>query len=347
MAAPVMNSADSTGDGGMVTLGAVAARIRRYLQDTPRQSLPITYQALARVLGLSPPNMIHQVTESLEHLMREDAVEGRPFIAAFVISRAGGGLPARGFFECATQLGRYDGSSAGSETRTFHSREFIAAMNFWKEARDHKSERITLREIRLDERLTAPAAERNKEPILAVLKRVLPENGVVLEIASGTGQHVLHFAQALPNLTWQPSDPDLEARSSIAAWIAHEGVTNIRAPLDLDVRSDAWPIQRADAVICINMIHISPWTATLHLMAGSGRLLSTGGIVFLYGPFRRSGQHTAPSNEAFDRQLRRQDPELGVRDLEAVVTAAEQNGLVLDDATEMPANNLSVVFRRT
>ncbi len=134
MAATVMNSADSTGDGGMVTLGAVASRIRRYLQDTPRQSLPITYQALARVLGLSPPNMIHQVTESLEHLMREDAVAGRPFIAAFVISRAGAGLPARGFFECATQLGRYDGSSAGSETRTFHSREFIAAMNFWKAA---------------------------------------------------------------------------------------------------------------------------------------------------------------------------------------------------------------------
>ena len=193
---------------------------------------------------------------------------------------------------------------------------------------------------------SSAAAERNKEPILTVLRRFLPENGAVLEIASGTGQHVLHFAQALPNLTWQPSDPDPEARSSIAAWATRGGVTNIRTPLDLDVRSDAWPVQRADAVICINMIHISPWTATLGLMSGTGGLLREGGLLFLYGPFRRFDTHTAPSNQTFDRQLRRQNPEWGVRDMESVVSAAEENDLVLDDTIEMPANNLSLAFRR-
>ena len=177
----------------------------------------------------------------------------------------------------------------------------------------------------MNERRTAPAAERNKEPILAVLRRVLPDSGLVLEIASGTGQHVVHFAQALPDLEWQPSDPDPEARSSIAAWIAHEGLPNVRPPLDLDVGAEPWPIERADAVVCINMIHISPWAATLHLMAGAARLLPMQGVLFLYGPFRRLDRETAPSNEAFDAQLRRQNPEWGVRNLEAVVSVAEQN----------------------
>ncbi len=195
-------------------------------------------------------------------------------------------------------------------------------------------------------RRTAPAAERNKEPILAVLRRVLPESGLVLEVASGTGQHAVHFARALPDLQWQPSDPDPEARSSIAAWIAHDRPANILPPLDLDVGSAAWPVGRADAVVCINMIHISPWAATLSLMAGSARLLPIQGMLFLYGPFRRLDRESAPSNEAFDAQLRRQNPEWGLRDLEAVVKVAEENGLRLTEIAEMPANNLSVVFRR-
>src|SRR5688572_26873187 len=120
--------------------------------------------------------------------------------------------------------------------------------------------------MRSDVRRTAPAADRNKEPILAVLRRVLPENGLVVEIASGTGQHIVHFARALPGLEWQPSDPDPEARSSIAAWIAHERLPNVHPPLDLDVGSEPWPVDQADAVVCINMIHISPWAATLSLM---------------------------------------------------------------------------------
>jgi hypothetical protein len=195
-------------------------------------------------------------------------------------------------------------------------------------------------------RRTAPAAERNKEPILKVLRPVLPDSGLVLEIASGTGQHVVHFAQALPELEWQPSDPDPEARSSIAAWIAHEGLPNVRPPLDLDVGSEPWPIDRADAVVCINMIHISPWAATQHLMTGAARLLPIRGVLFLYGPFRRMDRETAPSNEAFDAQLRRRNPEWGLRDLEAVVSVAKQNGLDLIEVTEMPANNLAVVIRK-
>lgn len=196
-------------------------------------------------------------------------------------------------------------------------------------------------------RQTAPAAERNKAPILEVLRRVLPDSGLVLEIASGTGQHVVHFARALPELTWQPSDPNPQARSSIEAWVAHERLTNVLAPLNLDVRSAGRPIERADAIMCINMTHISPWASTLGLMALAGQLLGPGGVLFLYGPFGRSGQHTAPGNEAFDRQLRNQNPEWGVRDLEAVVHAGESEGLLLADTMEMPANNLSVVFRRT
>ncbi len=198
----------------------------------------------------------------------------------------------------------------------------------------------------MQERRTAPAAERNKGPILAVLRRVLPESGLVLEIASGTGQHIVHFAGALPGLTWQPSDPDPQMRASIAAWVAEAGLPNVRPPLDLDVRSEAWPVERADAVVCINMIHIAPWAATLHLMAGVSRLLPAQGILVLYGPFRRFGRHTAPSNEVFDAQLRRSDPAWGVRDLEQAASVADQTGFVLDEVIEMPANNLSAVFRR-
>jgi SAM-dependent methyltransferase len=152
--------------------------------------------------------------------------------------------------------------------------------------------------------LTAPAAERNKAPILAVLRRVLPDTGLVLEIASGTGQHIVHFGAALPKLAWQPSDPDPEMRASIAAWIAETGLPNVRLPLAIDVRDEQWPVEHADAVVSINIVHIYPWTATLGLIRGAGRLLPARGALILYGPYKRRGSQTAPSNEAFDAQLR-------------------------------------------
>jgi SAM-dependent methyltransferase len=192
----------------------------------------------------------------------------------------------------------------------------------------------------------APAAERNKEPILAVLRRVLPQRGLVLEVASGTGQHVAHFAAALPRLVWQPSDPDPASRASIAAWIAEMRLPNIRQPIDLDVRAADWGVDRADAVVCINMVHIAPWAATLHLVAGAARLIGPGGVLFLYGPYRRFGRHTAPSNEAFDADLKHRNPEWGVRDLEAVAEVAAHDGFALEEVVPMPANNFSVVFRR-
>ncbi|VWB57257.1 SAM-dependent methyltransferase [Burkholderia lata] len=195
-------------------------------------------------------------------------------------------------------------------------------------------------------RLSAPAAERNRGPILDVLRRVLPANGRVLEIASGTGQHAVHFAQALPGLHWQPSDPDAQARRSIAAWVAHAGLANVAGPLAFDVRDASWPVDALDAIVCINMIHISPWACTDALFAGASRLLRPGGVLFLYGPYRREGRHTAPSNEAFDLQLRSRDPSWGVRDLETVVALGLDRGLDCIEVVEMPANNLSVVFRR-
>jgi SAM-dependent methyltransferase len=194
--------------------------------------------------------------------------------------------------------------------------------------------------------LTAPAAERNKDPILDVLRRVLPPRGVVLEVASGTGQHAVHMAVALPGLVWQPSDPDPDARASISAWIEETGAANVLPPLALDVRSVPWPIAEADAVVCINMIHIAPWTAAEHLVAGAGRILGPGAPLVLYGPYRRNGRHTAASNDAFDADLRRRNPDWGVRDLEAVAALAAENGLALDEVVEMPANNLTVVLRR-
>jgi SAM-dependent methyltransferase len=198
----------------------------------------------------------------------------------------------------------------------------------------------------IDTPQSTPAAERNKGPILGVLQRVLPPTGLALEIASGTGQHVVHFAKALPRWTWQPSEPEPQMRDSIAAWVAETGVTNVLAPLDLDVSRAEWPVERADAVVCINMIHISPWRATEHLLAGCERLLGPGGILFLYGPYRRFGRHTAPSNEVFDESLRQRNPQWGVRDLETVEETANQHGFALSEVVEMPANNLSLVFVR-
>jgi hypothetical protein len=192
----------------------------------------------------------------------------------------------------------------------------------------------------------APAAERNKAAILDVLRQVLPDRGLVLEIASGTGQHVVHFARALPALCWQPTDPDAALRESIAAHVAASGLENVSAPLALDARDGRWPINRADAVVCINMIHIAPWSAAEGLVLGASHLLGAGAPLVLYGPFRQGGRHTAPSNEAFDASLRQRDPEWGVRDLDDVTVLARQHGFEPGQAVAMPANNLTVVFAR-
>ncbi|HEU5058839.1 MAG TPA: DUF938 domain-containing protein [Kofleriaceae bacterium] len=192
----------------------------------------------------------------------------------------------------------------------------------------------------------AAAAERNAEPIRAVLARVLPARGLVLEIASGTGQHAVHMARALPQVTWQPSDPDPFALESIAAWRADAGLDNLLAPIELDVTREPWPLAAADAIVCINMIHIAPWEAALALFRGAGRLLPAGGLLYLYGPYRFHGSFTAPSNAAFDASLRARDPAWGVRDLDDIEPAAAAAGLCHEETVAMPANNHSLVFRR-
>ncbi|MGZ3426872.1 MAG: DUF938 domain-containing protein [Polyangia bacterium] len=197
-----------------------------------------------------------------------------------------------------------------------------------------------------DARRSAPATQRNREPILGVLARVLPPVGLVLEVASGTGEHALFFAGKLPGLQWQPSDLDEGNRASIAAWRDQAALPNLRPPIALDATWERWPVERADAMVSINMIHIAPWAACAGLMRGAARLLPAGAPLVLYGPFRRGGRHTAPSNEAFDRGLRAQDAAWGVRDLDEVVRVAAAAGLTLDEVVEMPSNNLSVVFRR-
>ena len=195
-------------------------------------------------------------------------------------------------------------------------------------------------------RLVSPAADRNKEPILEVLKRVLPKSGFALEIAAGSGQHSVHFSRALPMFTWQPSDPDAGARESIDAWAEGEALPNLMPAIELDVRMRPWPVGRADAIVCINMIHISPWTATLALLDGAREKLPPGGVLYLYGPYRIDGRHTAASNAAFDASLRAQNTEWGVRDLAEVARVADAAGFDLVETVEMPANNLSVVFRK-
>ncbi|MEC4805726.1 MAG: DUF938 domain-containing protein [Jaaginema sp. PMC 1079.18] len=200
----------------------------------------------------------------------------------------------------------------------------------------------------------APATERNRDPILAVLKRVFPPTGTVLEVASGTGQHAAYFAPRLPSLQWLPSDPNSMLRESIAAWGQETPADNLLPPIALDATAKPWPVEtiaelvqlEISAIANINMIHISPWSACLGLLAGANRILPPDGILYLYGPYKRHGQHTAPSNEAFDASLQAQNPEWGVRDLEAVVAIAEDENLQLQEIVEMPANNLSVIFAK-
>ncbi|HLU67572.1 MAG TPA: DUF938 domain-containing protein [Kofleriaceae bacterium] len=195
-------------------------------------------------------------------------------------------------------------------------------------------------------RIRSPAAERNAEPLRLVLSRVLPASGLVLEVSSGGGQHAEHMARALPGITWQPSDIDEQALDSIAETVAEAGLGNLRPPVRLDATWDQWPVERADAVVCVNMVHIAPWEAALGLMAGAARLLAPGGPLVTYGPYRFSGQFTAPSNQAFDRSLRARDPSWGVRDVDDLAAAAARAGLGLEEVVPMPANNHVLVFRR-
>ncbi len=213
-----------------------------------------------------------------------------------------------------------------------------------------------------DLRQYAPATERNRDFILTILRDVLPDSGTVLEISSGTGEHAVYFAPALKPRQWLPSDPDPTARASIHAWQQASPSDNLHPPLAIDVREEQWaietevanpPLAHLDlqqhpitAIVNINMIHISPWSACLGLMAGAGRILPTAGVLYLYGPYKRSGQHTAPSNAAFDQSLRSRNPEWGVRDLEAVIDAAAAHQLQHQQTIQMPANNLSVVFQK-
>jgi len=196
-----------------------------------------------------------------------------------------------------------------------------------------------------DPRRSAPHVARNAAPIEAVLRGELPERGLVLEIASGTGEHAIHFARAFPDLRWQPSDLDPAALASVDAWRAGAELPNLLPPIALDARSAEWPVDRADAIVAINMVHISPWSATEGLLRGARRLLARGAPLYLYGPYRQADVPTAPSNEAFDASLRARNPEWGLRDLDDLAAAAEAQALALDAVVPMPANNLSLVFR--
>ncbi len=198
----------------------------------------------------------------------------------------------------------------------------------------------------LDPRQYRPHVPRNRDPILHVLRRVLSQRGVVLEIASGSGEHAAYFAQKLPHLTWQPSDPDRTALASIAAHRDAADLSNLLAPLHLDVTASSWPLTRADAIICCNMIHIAPWAACEGLVAGAARVLPIGGILYLYGPYKIGGAHTAPSNQEFDAYLRSQNAAWGIRDLDEVARLAERHNFTLVETVAMPANNLSVIFAR-
>lgn len=197
-----------------------------------------------------------------------------------------------------------------------------------------------------DLRRSAPAVARNRGPIGDLLAPLLAPARLVLEIASGTGEHAVHFARQLPHVTWQPSDPSAEARESIAAWRAAAALPNVQPPVALDAAAEDWPVGQVDAIVCVNMLHISPWEATVGLMRGAGRRLPEGGLLFVYGAFRQDGVPTAPSNEAFDQDLKRTDSRWGLRNLADVAACASAAGLRLTEVVPMPANNLSLIFRR-
>jgi len=190
----------------------------------------------------------------------------------------------------------------------------------------------------------APATERNRDVIAETLARVLPTEGLVLEVASGTGEHAVHFAKLFPALTWQPSDPDPIALASINAWRADSNVPNMRPAMLLDASAD-WPAAQADAVVCINMTHISPWAATVGLLRNVARLLPPSAVLFIYGPYKQRDVSLAESNAAFDASLRQQNAEWGLRYVEDIAEEAHKFGLRLDPVIAMPANNLSLIFR--
>ena len=195
-----------------------------------------------------------------------------------------------------------------------------------------------------DPRLVSPAAARNRGPILEVLRGHLPPTGQVLEVASGTGEHVAHFAAALPALTWQPTDRTSESFASIDAWAS--GLGNVLPACVLDAQGNSWPAGHADAVLCINMIHIAPWPAAIGLVSGAARILPPGGMLALYGPFRRAGQELEPGNAAFDADLRSRDSAWGLRDVEDVSTLAAEAGFGPSTIVSMPVDNLMLLFRR-
>jgi hypothetical protein len=195
-------------------------------------------------------------------------------------------------------------------------------------------------------RRSAPAALRNRQPIAEVLEEWLPDRGLVLEIASGTGEHAVHFADRFPQLEWQPSDIHPDALASIRAWRAEAGLPNLREPLTIDASSASWPIDAADAVLSINMVHISPWASALGLLNGAARILPAGAPLILYGPWLKDDVPTAPSNLAFDADLKRRDPAWGLRRVEDFATAADGRGLRLMETRAMPANNMMLLLRR-
>ncbi len=192
----------------------------------------------------------------------------------------------------------------------------------------------------------APSAERNKDEILAVLPGILPSEGTILEIASGTGQHAVHFAPHFPGATWQPTDRRTEILPSIRAWIAESGLSNVAEPLELDVSWDPWPVEQADGIVTINMLHISPWSTCSAWLTGAARVLSPGAPLFYYGPMIREGRATAQGNLDFDVSLRGRNPAWGVRKLEEIAALATERGLTLDTVLDMPNNNTSLVFRQ-
>ena len=198
-----------------------------------------------------------------------------------------------------------------------------------------------------DAKRHAPATLRNRDAIVAVLAEWLPATGTVLEVASGSGEHIVHFAATFPALDWQPSDPDPAGLVSIAAWCGEAGLAKIAPPLALDASAGEWPIEYADAILCINMVHISPWAATLGLLAGAAQLLPSGAPLILYGPYVEPDVPTADSNLAFDASLQMRDPAWGLRQIDDVMAAAAAAGLTFAERRAMPANNLMLLFRRT